>query len=120
MQPTIYENNIAALLTVNPVLATTLFALETNTTFSVFQGKDPIEINIIHNESHRYMYENPVHDIESAIDHVEKEFSRYPVLFYYGIGNGVLAKVIASNPIRKHIVIKPGSVDRNKGPFSAA
>ncbi|MFA6145478.1 MAG: motility associated factor glycosyltransferase family protein [Sulfurimonas sp.] len=105
MQPTIYENNIAALLVVNPVLATTLFALETNTTFSVFQGKDPIDINIIHNESHHYMYENPVHDVELAIADVEKEFSRYPVLFYYGIGNGVLAKVIASNPIRKHIVI---------------
>ncbi len=105
MQSTIYENNIAALLVVNPVLATTLFALETNAIFSVFQGKDPVDINIIHNETHQYMYENPVADVEAAITHVEKEFSRYPVLFYYGIGNGVLAKVIASNPIRKHIVI---------------
>lgn len=102
---TTYEKNLSALLSTNPLLATTLFSLTTNSSFSVFQGKDPLDINIINNTDHRYLYENPVADVESKINEIEREYSRYPVLFFYGLGNGILYKTIASNPMRKHIVI---------------
>ncbi|MDD5718014.1 MAG: motility accessory factor, partial [Sulfuricurvum sp.] len=87
---TTYEKNLSALLSTNPLLATTLFSLTTNSSFSVFQGKDPLDINIINNTDHRYLYENPVADVESKINEIEREYSRYAVLFFYGLGNGIL------------------------------
>ncbi|MDD5052064.1 MAG: DUF115 domain-containing protein [Sulfuricurvum sp.] len=105
MEKTIYERNISALLEVNPALAANLFALTSNTKFSVYQGKELIDINIIENETHRFLYEQPSIDLEKAIKEAETKFSRYPVLFFYGIGNGIFYKLISANPAHKHIII---------------
>jgi hypothetical protein len=105
MEETIYEKNLSALLGVNPSLAANLFSLNANTKFSVFQGKELIDINIIDNDSHRYIYDSPVSDVEKFIQDSETEYSRYPVLFFYGIGNGIFYKLLSANPAHKHIII---------------
>lgn len=105
MEETIYEKNLSALLGVNPSLAANLFSLNANTKFSVFQGKELIDLNIIENDSHRYLYESPVVDVENSVQEAETEYSRYPVLFFYGIGNGIFYKLLSANPAHKHIII---------------
>ncbi|MDD2265666.1 6-hydroxymethylpterin diphosphokinase MptE-like protein [Sulfuricurvum sp.] len=105
MEETIYEKNLSALLGVNPSLAANLFSVSANAKFSVYQGQELIDINIIENDSHRYLYDAPIADLEKSVQDAEAEYSRYPVLFYYGIGNGIFYKLISANPAHKHIII---------------
>lgn len=105
MEETIYEKNLSALLGVNPSLAANLFSVRANAKFSVYQGQELVDINIIENDSHRYLYDTPVVDLEKSVQEAETEYSRYPVLFFYGIGSGLFYKLISANPAHKHIII---------------
>ena len=105
MSENIYEKNISALAKVDPSLTALLFSHATNEKFSVYQGKDLLDINIINNESHQYMYDNPLKDVEALAQEFETKYSRYPVLFFYGIGNGIFYKLLSGNPTHKHFII---------------
>jgi len=105
MSENIYAKNISALAKVDPSLTALLFSHATNEKFSVYQGKDLLDINIINNESHQYMYDNPLKDLEALAQEFETQYSRYPVLFFYGIGNGIFYKLLSGNPTHKHFII---------------
>lgn len=92
-----YTKNIEALFDVNPKLAVNIFAIKTNEKFDVFTGSDPININIIEKSGEGYLYVHPVDDIEAKLNDIENNFSRYPSLFFYGMGNGVLYKALLQN-----------------------
>ncbi|EFR5439463.1 motility associated factor glycosyltransferase family protein, partial [Campylobacter jejuni] len=57
--------------------------------FTFTQGKDNLDINIIKKRNLKKMYQNPVKELEKDLEYF-KDFTRYPVLFFYGIGNGIL------------------------------
>jgi len=102
----IFEKNIQALLQKDSELATKLFSIKTNKDFEVVQqGDDPINLNIIDKKRHYPIYEtSPLKEIEQKQKEFEK-YKRYPVLFFYGIGNGIFTKLLFANPSLKKVFI---------------
>nr|WP_321321916.1 6-hydroxymethylpterin diphosphokinase MptE-like protein [uncultured Campylobacter sp.] len=100
-----FEKNLLAVAIYSAPLAKKLLEINTNERFNLYTGKDPIDINIIAADGSRYMYENPVSDLEKQLESFEKEYSRYKALFIYGLGNGVLLKGILGNPAHSTTVV---------------
>ena len=94
---TVFEKNLLAVAIYSAPLAKKLLEINTNERFNLYTGKDPIDINIIAADGSRYMYENPVSDVEKQLESFEKAYSGYKALFIYGLGNGVLLKGILGN-----------------------
>ena len=93
----VFEKNLLAVAIYSAPLAKKLLEINTNERFNLYTGKDPIDINIIAADGSRYMYENPVSDVEKQLESFEKAKSGYKALFIYGLGNGVLLKGILDN-----------------------
>ncbi|MBZ7936512.1 motility associated factor glycosyltransferase family protein [Campylobacter sp. B0100352/1] len=72
--------------------------------FSYTLGKDNLDINIIKKRNLKTIYKNPVKELEEKIEFF-KEYERYPALFFYGLGNGILYKALLQNTNHKRIVI---------------
>jgi len=102
----IFEKNLKAILEVNPLLASKLFSIKTNKQFEVIQqGDDPINLNIIDTEKNYPIYEsNPLEEIEKKRKEF-KHYERYPVLYFYGIGNGIFIKLLFANPTHQHVIV---------------
>ncbi|MCI7549023.1 MAG: hypothetical protein MSA33_01030, partial [Campylobacter sp.] len=75
-----FEKNLIATAVYSAPLAKRLLELQGNKKINVFTGKDPLDINLITKDGSRYMYENPLKDIEEQLDSFEKEYSRYGAL----------------------------------------
>ncbi|MBS4329443.1 motility associated factor glycosyltransferase family protein [Campylobacter vulpis] len=67
------------------------------------QGSDPLDINA--NGGGGKLYQNPLSEIQSKATFYQQNFALYPVLFFYGIGNGVLLKILFQNPTHKLIIV---------------
>ena len=102
---TVFEKNLLAVAIYSAPLAKKLLEINTNERFNLYTGKDPIDINIIAADGSRYMYENPVSDVEKQLESFEKAKSGYKALFIYGLGNGVLLKGILGNPAHSTTVV---------------
>jgi len=102
----IYEKNLQALLKTNPTLAAKLFSIKTNQRFEVVQqGDDNINLNIIDREKKYPIYEtDPLKEIEQKRKNFKK-YERYPVLYFYGIGNGIFIKLLFANPTHQHVIV---------------
>ncbi|ECL3187654.1 motility associated factor glycosyltransferase family protein [Campylobacter jejuni] len=50
------------------------------------------------------MYQDPIKELEKNLEYF-KDFTRYPVLFFYGFGNGILYKILLQNQALKRIII---------------
>lgn len=100
-----YEKNIEALIKIDPALGSYLFAIKQNERFEVFQGKDQIDINILDTQNSDFLYQKPLNELELTIQEMHDKYVRYPVLFFYGIGNGLFAKALLENESLMHLVI---------------
>ena len=102
----IFENNIKALLEKDKNLATRLFSITHNENFDVVQqGNDPINLNIIDKKNKYPIYETtPLNEIQEKYKQFKK-YERYPVLFFYGMGNGIFYKLLLSNQTHQHIYV---------------
>ncbi|ACM92477.1 motility accessory factor [Nautilia profundicola AmH] len=106
----IFEKNIKALLEKKPELATKLFALKTHNDFEVVQqGNDPINLNIIDKKRNYPIYETqPLDEIQKKQQHFKEKYERYPVLFFFGMGNGIFIKLLfANSSLKKVFVFEP-------------
>ncbi|EOH9414744.1 motility associated factor glycosyltransferase family protein [Campylobacter jejuni] len=72
--------------------------------FSYSLGKDNLDINIIQKRNLKTIYKNPLKELEEKIEFF-KEYQRYPSLFFYGLGNGILYKALLQNENHKRIVV---------------
>ncbi|EAK6071534.1 DUF115 domain-containing protein [Campylobacter coli] len=72
--------------------------------FTFTQGKDNLDINIIKKSNLKKMYQDPIKELEKDLEYF-KDFTRYPVLFFYGFGNGILYKILLQNQALKRIII---------------
>ncbi|EIY4340852.1 motility associated factor glycosyltransferase family protein, partial [Campylobacter coli] len=72
--------------------------------FTFTQGKDNLDINIIKKSNLKKMYQDPIKELEKNLEYF-KDFTRYPVLFFYGFGNGILYKILLQNQALKRIII---------------
>ena len=68
---TVFEKNLLAVAIYSAPLAKKLLEINTNDRFNLYTGKDPIDINIIAADGSRYMYENPVSDVEKQLESFE-------------------------------------------------
>ncbi|AZV47278.1 motility accessory factor [Nautilia sp. PV-1] len=102
----IFEKNLQALLKKNPQLASKLFSIPTHKNFEVVQqGKDPINLNIIDMKNKFPIYKTqPLEEIQEKQKKF-KLYERYPVLFFYGLGNGIFIKLLFANPTHKKIYV---------------
>ena len=102
----IFKKNLQALFQQDEILAARLFSMQEQEKYEVFvSSKDIIDINIIDKKTLKYIYDNPAKDIYDMLDTLEKEYKRYPIMYFYGLGNGVLYKALLYNQTHKKIVV---------------
>ena len=101
----IFQKNLQALFQQDEILAARLWGMDEMTDYDVFVGKDPIDINIINNKTLKYVYENPVKDVQNTLESVENEYKRYPIMYFYGLGNGILYKALLKNETHQKIIV---------------
>jgi len=102
-----FDKNIEALILKNQELATQLFAIEENKRYEVYQGSDPVDINFHDKEANLIMYDKPT---QAVLDYIDEhtDYERYPFRYFFGIGNGVLIKMLLNSAFSKRItVIEP-------------
>ncbi|MDL0107980.1 motility associated factor glycosyltransferase family protein [Campylobacter felis] len=68
------------------------------------QGDDPLDINANGGGGGK-LYQNPLSEVQSKAAFYQQKFALYPVLFFYGVGNGVLLKILFQNPTHKLIIV---------------
>jgi hypothetical protein len=106
---TIFDKNINALKKNNPTLVNKLQQIDSNNlNYEIYQGEnDPAQINYINKTTFKPIYNNPLEDIKKKIKEIEK-FEKYPILYFFGLGNGIFYKLILSNKkLEKVIVYEP-------------
>jgi len=106
----LYKKNIDSLMEVDPLLVAQLLTIETNKRFEVFvDEKDSANINIYDKSIDKPLYK------EVAIDETRRffrkyssKYSRYPVVFFYGLGNGLFYRMLLDfKTVFKCVVIEP-------------
>ena len=103
-----YEKNLQALIKKDNELSAILFSISQNQQYEVFMDKkDDVNINIYDKEKDYIFYNTkPVDEVVNQYENIMKQKSRYPLLFMYGISNGLLVKMFL-NLDKYLIVIEP-------------
>jgi len=103
----LYEQNLKALTSQNPELAAQLLAIEGNENYEVFVDEnDPLNINCLHVKTNQVLYQTrAIDEVTELFKTLEDKLERYPMLYFFGIGNGVLFKLLLQNSIHKRIVV---------------
>ncbi|MBK1973935.1 motility associated factor glycosyltransferase family protein [Campylobacter sp. TTU-622] len=95
----LFLKNTAALFEVDQVLAYKLRSLENFSSFSIDK-----EANFIRHDNDK-IYENVDEELKTSLELFKNDFYKYPVLFFYGFGNGKLYKILCENKNHKAIVV---------------
>ncbi|AJD01069.1 motility associated factor glycosyltransferase family protein [Campylobacter lari] len=102
----LFLKNTQALFEKDQPLALKLREFKECEQFELFQGSnDNLDINILDKKRKEFIYKNPLKELDESLKLFNGEYLRYPVLFFYGLGNGILYKALLSNPIRNHLII---------------
>ncbi|EAL3938904.1 DUF115 domain-containing protein [Campylobacter lari] len=96
----ILENNINAVFDHN--LKEQL--KKVNQTYQIVQGDDNLDINIIDGGGYR-LYDKPLEELNKTLNLYNDKYLLYPVLFFYGFGNGILYKALLQNLNHKIILV---------------
>ncbi|AJD05719.1 motility associated factor glycosyltransferase family protein [Campylobacter lari] len=100
-----FNKNLGALESYNAILADKIEDVKTNERFEVFTGKSAFDINIYDHELKQSLYDNPEKFFDEKYNEIYTKYERYPVLFFYGLGNGLLYKALLKNENHKSIVV---------------
>ncbi|TXE81300.1 motility associated factor glycosyltransferase family protein [Campylobacter peloridis] len=68
-------------------------------------GGGLIELNFLNTNNNLAIYENPSLELSEKLSLFQDEYLLYPVLYFYGFGNGILYKSLLKNNHLKHIVV---------------
>lgn len=99
-----YEKNLLALEKVNKPLYERILNLTPNENYEVYQGKEHIDINIYNHKKKKSLYHNPLSELLTQQKEFE-EYENYDFLYFYGIGNGLLIKLLLENNTHQRIVV---------------
>ncbi|WP_257403984.1 motility associated factor glycosyltransferase family protein [Campylobacter lari] len=102
MQKHIFNKNLKALNNIK--LKETLKKIKI-LNFKIIQGKDPLDINFIHNGGGYTLYNNTLNELDEKLKLYNDKYLLYPVLYFYGFGNGILYKALLQNKNRQKIVV---------------
>lgn len=101
-----FEKNIELLNTdFHRTLAKKLKRIRQNKKYDLILNKDPLDLNIMEIKSRKMLYENPKKELEEKVKYLSQNKSHHPVLFFYGMGNGLLYKALLQNKEHRKIVI---------------
>ncbi|EHY0883490.1 motility associated factor glycosyltransferase family protein [Campylobacter coli] len=73
--------------------------------FELVLGKDNLDINLKDTSDNTFLYENVIDELNSMLNTYNDKYLLYPVLYFYGFGNGVLFKALLQNKNHQHIVV---------------
>ncbi|ECQ7363674.1 motility associated factor glycosyltransferase family protein, partial [Campylobacter jejuni] len=96
----LFLKNTQALFEVDEFLACTLRSLK-YLTFALIQDENGINFK----KDDIFLYENPNKELLENLTLFKTEYNKYPVLFFYGFGNGMFYKTLCKNKQHKHIII---------------
>lgn len=92
----------------NPTLKDKLLKLKKDTHFKnefyISQGKDNLDINL-YNTTGGGIYKNPLEELKEKLELYNHKYYLYPVLYFYGFGNGILYKILLQNKNHQKIVV---------------
>ncbi|EOJ2288353.1 TPA: motility associated factor glycosyltransferase family protein [Campylobacter jejuni] len=100
MNKNLFLKNTQALFEVDQILAYKLRALKKND-FKIQQNENGI--NFI--KDNITLYKNPNQELLENLALFKSEYEKYPVLFFYGFGNGMFYKALCENKNHKHIIV---------------
>ncbi|EAH7426030.1 DUF115 domain-containing protein, partial [Campylobacter jejuni] len=106
----LFNKNIEALS--NILLKESLKEIKSSK-FELILGKDNLDINLkdtsIKNNGGGYnenlLYQDPIKELQTMLNTYNDKYLLYPVLYFYGFGNGVLFKALLQNKNHQHIVV---------------
>ncbi|EAO7134828.1 motility associated factor glycosyltransferase family protein [Campylobacter coli] len=109
-QKELFNKNIEALS--NILLKESLKEIKSSK-FELVLGKDNLDINLkdtsIKNNGGGYnenlLYQDPIKELQTMLNTYNDKYLLYPVLYFYGFGNGVLFKALLQNKNHQHIVV---------------
>ncbi|VEJ54919.1 motility accessory factor [Campylobacter insulaenigrae] len=87
-----------------PDLKASLSAINSSK-FQIIQGKDNLDINLLNTQDNTLMYENTLEELNAMLNAYHEKYFLYPVLYFYGFGNGILYKALLQNQNHKHIIV---------------
>ncbi|EAL1668033.1 motility associated factor glycosyltransferase family protein, partial [Campylobacter coli] len=73
--------------------------------FELILGKDNLDINLKDTSDNTFLYENVIDELNSMLNTYNNKYLLYPVLYFYGFGNGILFKALLQNKNHQHIVV---------------
>ncbi|EOH6938286.1 motility associated factor glycosyltransferase family protein, partial [Campylobacter jejuni] len=68
-------------------------------------GKDNLDINLKDTSDNTFLYENVIDELNSMLNTYNDKYLLYPVLYFYGFGNGILFKALLQNKNHQHIIV---------------
>ncbi|HED7556124.1 TPA: motility associated factor glycosyltransferase family protein, partial [Campylobacter jejuni] len=106
----LFNRNINALN--NTILKESLKEIKSSK-FELVLGKDNLDINLkdtsIKNNGAGYnenlLYQDPIKELQTMLNTYNDKYLLYPVLYFYGFGNGILFKALLQNKNHQHIVV---------------
>ncbi|EPN9962749.1 motility associated factor glycosyltransferase family protein [Campylobacter jejuni] len=101
-QKELFNKNIEALG--NILLKESLKEIKSSK-FELILGKDNLDINLKDTSDNTFLYENVIDELNSMLNTYNDKYLLYPVLYFYGFGNGILFKALLQNKNHQHIVV---------------
>ncbi|MGI7862572.1 motility associated factor glycosyltransferase family protein [Campylobacter jejuni] len=105
-QKELFNKNIEALG--NILLKESLKEIKSSK-FELILGKDNLDINLKDNSGGGYnenlLYQDPIKELQTMLNTYNDKYLLYPVLYFYGFGNGILFKALLQNKNHQHIVV---------------
>lgn len=100
-----FEKNLASLAIKNPSLALKIQNITPNQKYEVFMGEDVANYNIVDKCNEVSIFATlPLEETMRRFADLN-DYAYYPYLYFYGIGNGVLYKLLLGNEILKRLVV---------------
>ncbi|VEJ52507.1 motility accessory factor [Campylobacter insulaenigrae] len=105
MKTKIFKKNLKSLAGGEyKILKQKLSKMKEGKDYTYVYDKDPLNCNILYKHS-KALYKNPLKELEENLENFNKNYARYPILFFYGLGNGFFYKALLKNKEHKRIVV---------------
>ena len=101
-QKELFNKNIEAL---NNILLKESLKEIKSSKFELILGKDNLDINLKDTSDNTFLYENVIDELNTMLNTYNDKYLLYPVLYFYGFGNGILFKALLQNKNHQHIVV---------------
>ncbi|MCW1316563.1 motility associated factor glycosyltransferase family protein [Campylobacter jejuni] len=101
-QTILFNKNLDSLN--NPTLKEKLKELSI-THYELILGNDNLDINLKDIQNHTFLYQDAIKELDVMLKTYNEKYLLYPVLYFYGFGNGILFKTLLQNKNRQHIVV---------------